>query len=152
MKLNTDKCKKRRTSFVKSSHEFSPVIITSKHTQKNIMTISTHLVSNVLDLVPKYHALEPTWPRSSVSRALDWYPKGRGFDSPQCQANFSACPGWIYTQSNIKNIIIYPIYNLYFLYAIKLSFLAAMYFIEYTHMHGYQSNSQSRNSQVLWPI
>jgi hypothetical protein len=30
--------------------------------------------------------------------------------------------------------------------------LAAMYFIEYTHMHGYQSNSQSRNSQVLWPI
>jgi hypothetical protein len=29
---------------------------------------------------------------------------GRGFDSHRGQANFSACPVWIYTQSNIKNI------------------------------------------------
>ena len=30
--------------------------------------------------------------------------KGRGLDSHRGQANFSACPVWIYTQSNIKNI------------------------------------------------
>ena len=33
-------------------------------------------------------------------------PKGRGFDSHHGQTNFSACPVWIYTQSNIKNIIL----------------------------------------------
>jgi hypothetical protein len=30
--------------------------------------------------------------------------KGRGFDSHRGQANFSACPVWMHTQSNITNI------------------------------------------------
>ena len=52
------------------------------------------MVSKVLDLAPKYHTLELTWPRSSVSRSLDWYPRGRVFDSHLGRANFSgSLPG-----------------------------------------------------------
>ena len=51
-------------------------------------------------------------PCSSVDRALDYYPKGRVFDSHRGQANFSACPVWIYTQSNIKNIIFTWVHNI----------------------------------------
>ena len=32
-------------------------------------------------------------------------PKGRGFDSHRGQANVSACPVWMHTQSNITNIV-----------------------------------------------
>ena len=40
-----------------------------------------------------YHILEPSWPRSSVGRALGWYSKGRGFDSHRGQAYFPSLPG-----------------------------------------------------------
>ena len=33
------------------------------------VTQSVLLISKELDSVPKYHILEPTWPRSSVGRA-----------------------------------------------------------------------------------
>jgi hypothetical protein len=33
-----------------------------------------------------------------------YYPKGRGFDSHRGQANFSARPVWMHTQSNITDI------------------------------------------------
>ena len=36
---------------------------------------------------------------------LDQYPKGHGFDSHRGQADFSACPVWMHTQSNITNIM-----------------------------------------------
>jgi hypothetical protein len=39
-------------------------------------------------------------PSTSIPKAAGSIPTHRG------QANFSACPVWIYTQSNIKNIVI----------------------------------------------
>jgi hypothetical protein len=41
-----------------------------------------------------------------------WYPKGHRFDYHRSQANFSACSVWIYTQSNIKNIIFTWVHNI----------------------------------------
>jgi hypothetical protein len=37
--------------------------------------------------------------------ALDWYPKGRRFDSYRRQENLLACPVWIHIQSNTRNIV-----------------------------------------------
>ena len=66
-----------------------------------VMLLWVCRISKELDWVPKYHTLEPTWSRSSVGRTLDLRTKGRGFESNQGQAHFSACPVWMYTQSDV---------------------------------------------------
>ena len=75
-----------------------------------VHNINTHKNRHILEYIDiggtrlssaKYHQLDLV--ALSVGRALDWYPKGRGFDSHRGQANFSACPVWMHTQSNITN-------------------------------------------------
>ena len=52
------------------------------------------------------------WPRWELCLFMNWYPKSRGFGSHRGQANFSARPMWIYTQSNIINIIFTWVHNI----------------------------------------
>ena len=60
--------------------------------------------------------LEPTWPRSSVGRVLDWQTKGRWFDSHRGQANFSTCPAWTHSEttsqrSHYSHTYLHPQYH-----------------------------------------
>ena len=60
------------------------------------MIIEHICIEGTIDLVPKYHTLEQTWPHSSLHELAERHctsnPKGRGFVSHRDQANFSACP------------------------------------------------------------
>jgi hypothetical protein len=66
------------------------------HTKKIMIIEHIGIEGSRHVVVPKYHTLEQTWPRSSVA----WQ------SIVAMTANFSACPVWIYTQSNIKNTMI----------------------------------------------
>ena len=58
-----------------------------------------------LDSVPKYHLLEPTWPRTQLAEHWASNPKVVGSIPTVAGHIFQARPVWIYTQSNITNII-----------------------------------------------
>ena len=77
----THGCERMYALFINTTDHARSKNIKKHYIHLSIHNIKTHtknniLASKVLDLVPKYHTLEQTWPRSSVGRALD-YPKAR---------------------------------------------------------------------------
>jgi hypothetical protein len=60
---------------------------------------------SILSLIPNNSIFITYTSYLNIYNSYELYPKGRGFDSHRGQANFSVCPVWMHTQSNITNII-----------------------------------------------